>query len=243
MIFAFGVTVNIAGSLRTYYEHRSMIIKNLDHTWVGWPTCVCAIVEIGLGVVRFPFPLFLEIVDGKLYMQTKCIQLTMRKQIVTSAPALRPLMTRLIPSLLESTKRRNRYGGKGAYSGKYLYNSRGYKPRPPHSMRGFAIFDKPQNNDTSKMTASQIEMRPQSFAQEEGSSSINVARTIEQEFGYAGPSSSPFPERDEIESHSGGYGGPVGSYDRFHLDFKHEQQSITRLYDEESNEDRVQKDP
>lgn len=50
-LFALGVTVNIAGALRTYYMHKSMLVKNLDHTWVGWPTCVSAIVEIGLGVV------------------------------------------------------------------------------------------------------------------------------------------------------------------------------------------------
>lgn len=61
-IFALGATVNIAGALRTYYDHQSMIVTNLDRSWVGWPTCVCGVVEIGLGVVRyFPFFLFMSI--------------------------------------------------------------------------------------------------------------------------------------------------------------------------------------
>ena len=47
-LFALGATVNIAGALRTYYMHTSMLVKDLDRSWVGWPTCISAIVEIGL---------------------------------------------------------------------------------------------------------------------------------------------------------------------------------------------------
>lgn len=55
-LFALGATVNIAGALRTYYMHTSMLVKDLDRSWVGWPTCITAIVEIGLGVVSFSLP-------------------------------------------------------------------------------------------------------------------------------------------------------------------------------------------
>lgn len=55
-LFALGATVNIAGALRTYYMHTSMLVKDLDRSWVGWPTCIAAIVEIGLGVVCFSLP-------------------------------------------------------------------------------------------------------------------------------------------------------------------------------------------
>jgi hypothetical protein len=50
-IFGLGVLVNIAGAFRTFYVHRSMQVTNLDTTWVGWPTCISAIIEIGLGLV------------------------------------------------------------------------------------------------------------------------------------------------------------------------------------------------
>lgn len=52
-IFLLGVFVNVAGALRTYYVHRSMVVTNLDRSWTGWPTCISAIVEIGLGLVRY----------------------------------------------------------------------------------------------------------------------------------------------------------------------------------------------
>lgn len=55
-LFALGATVNIAGALRTYYMHTSMLVKDLDRSWVGWPTCISAIVEIGLGVVCYLLP-------------------------------------------------------------------------------------------------------------------------------------------------------------------------------------------
>jgi hypothetical protein len=50
-IFGLGILVNIAGAFRTYYSHRSMQVTNLDSTWVGWPTDISAIIEIGLGLV------------------------------------------------------------------------------------------------------------------------------------------------------------------------------------------------
>jgi hypothetical protein len=50
-IFGLGVLVNIAGAFRTYYVHRSLSVTNLDVTWVGWPTDMSAIIEIGLGLV------------------------------------------------------------------------------------------------------------------------------------------------------------------------------------------------
>jgi hypothetical protein len=50
-IFGLGILVNIAGAFRTFYVHRTMLVTNLDNTWVGWPTDVSSVIEIGLGLV------------------------------------------------------------------------------------------------------------------------------------------------------------------------------------------------
>ncbi|KAL1969780.1 hypothetical protein VTN77DRAFT_7289 [Rasamsonia byssochlamydoides] len=76
-IFGLGILVNVAGAFRTFYVHRTMVAKDHDSTWVGWPTCITASVEIGLGL------------------------------IVASVPALRPLINHYLPHLLESTRKAN----------------------------------------------------------------------------------------------------------------------------------------
>jgi hypothetical protein len=50
-IFALGVVVNVAGSVRTVYVWKSMVV-GYDSTWLGWPVLIAAVVEISLGLVR-----------------------------------------------------------------------------------------------------------------------------------------------------------------------------------------------
>ncbi|KAE8358075.1 hypothetical protein BDV27DRAFT_163926 [Aspergillus caelatus] len=69
-LFGLGVLINIAGSLRTYYYCQSIKSPLGDSTWLGFPTFICSSIEIGLGL------------------------------IVTSAPALRPLVSYYMPKLL-----------------------------------------------------------------------------------------------------------------------------------------------
>lgn len=52
-IFGLGIFVNVAGSVRTVYVWRSMVI-GYDKTWLGWPILVSAAVEISLGLVSHP---------------------------------------------------------------------------------------------------------------------------------------------------------------------------------------------
>ncbi|KAJ5262970.1 hypothetical protein N7524_008275 [Penicillium chrysogenum] len=49
-IFALGVVVNVAGSVRTVYVWKSMV-TGYDATWLGWPVLVAAAVEISLGLI------------------------------------------------------------------------------------------------------------------------------------------------------------------------------------------------
>ncbi|KAJ5795064.1 hypothetical protein N7457_001663 [Penicillium paradoxum] len=49
-IFALGVIVNVAGSVRTVYVWKSMVI-GYDPTWLGWPVLIAAMVEISLGLI------------------------------------------------------------------------------------------------------------------------------------------------------------------------------------------------
>lgn len=50
-IFALGVVVNVAGSVRTVYVWKSVMV-GYDITWIGWPVLIAATVEISLGLVR-----------------------------------------------------------------------------------------------------------------------------------------------------------------------------------------------
>lgn len=50
-IFGLGIIVNVAGSVRTVYVWKSMVV-GYDTTWVGWPVLIAAAVEINLGLVR-----------------------------------------------------------------------------------------------------------------------------------------------------------------------------------------------
>lgn len=50
-IFALGVVVNVAGSVRTVYVWKSVVV-GYDVTWIGWPVLIAAMVEISLGLVR-----------------------------------------------------------------------------------------------------------------------------------------------------------------------------------------------
>ncbi|KAJ5689103.1 hypothetical protein N7462_003495 [Penicillium macrosclerotiorum] len=49
-IFALGIVVNVAGSVRTVYVWKSMVV-GYDTTWVGWPVLIAASVEINLGLI------------------------------------------------------------------------------------------------------------------------------------------------------------------------------------------------
>lgn len=49
-IFGLGVVVNVAGSVRTVYVWKSMVV-GYDATWLGWPVLIAATVEISLGLV------------------------------------------------------------------------------------------------------------------------------------------------------------------------------------------------
>lgn len=50
-IFGLGIIVNVAGSVRTVYVWKSMVV-GYESTWLGWPVLVAAAVEINLGLVR-----------------------------------------------------------------------------------------------------------------------------------------------------------------------------------------------
>ncbi|KAJ5198857.1 hypothetical protein N7491_000576 [Penicillium cf. griseofulvum] len=49
-IFGLGVVVNVAGSVRTVYVWKSMVV-GYDATWIGWPVLIAAVVEISLGLI------------------------------------------------------------------------------------------------------------------------------------------------------------------------------------------------
>ncbi|PWY70255.1 integral membrane protein [Aspergillus heteromorphus CBS 117.55] len=49
-IFALGILVNVAGSVRTVYVWKSMI-ASYDATWEGWPILLAASIEISLGLI------------------------------------------------------------------------------------------------------------------------------------------------------------------------------------------------
>lgn len=49
-IFGLGIIVNVAGSVRTVFVWKSMVV-GYDPTWLGWPVLVAAAVEINLGLV------------------------------------------------------------------------------------------------------------------------------------------------------------------------------------------------
>jgi hypothetical protein len=50
-IFGVGVTVNIAGSVRTYYTWEDMM-TSYDASWYAWPVALAGCIEINLGIVR-----------------------------------------------------------------------------------------------------------------------------------------------------------------------------------------------
>ncbi|KAL1968958.1 hypothetical protein VTN77DRAFT_792 [Rasamsonia byssochlamydoides] len=52
-IFGLGVTVNVAGSVRTYYVWKDMIDSYHDQTWHAWLIAFAASLEINLGIVCF----------------------------------------------------------------------------------------------------------------------------------------------------------------------------------------------
>ncbi|CEJ60543.1 Putative Integral membrane protein [Penicillium brasilianum] len=49
-IFGLGIIVNVAGSVRTVYVWKSMVVA-YDTTWLGWPVLIAASVEINLGLI------------------------------------------------------------------------------------------------------------------------------------------------------------------------------------------------
>jgi hypothetical protein len=54
-IFGLGITVNIAGSVRTYFTWKDMI-DSYDETWYAWPVAMAGAVEINLGIVSLGSP-------------------------------------------------------------------------------------------------------------------------------------------------------------------------------------------
>ena len=51
-IFGLGIVVNVAGSVRTVYVWKSMVVS-YDTTWLGWPVLLAATIEISVGLVGF----------------------------------------------------------------------------------------------------------------------------------------------------------------------------------------------
>ncbi|CAG8214702.1 unnamed protein product [Penicillium salamii] len=49
-IFAVGVIVNVAGTVRTVYVWECMVVT-YDATWMGWPILIASTVEISLGLI------------------------------------------------------------------------------------------------------------------------------------------------------------------------------------------------
>lgn len=92
-IFALGAVVNVAGSVRTVYVWRSMVV-GYDATWIGWPVLIAAAVEISLGLVNIITTLI-------------SLHNSNSTQICSSAPALRPLVAAFLPRLLNSTRNLN----------------------------------------------------------------------------------------------------------------------------------------
>lgn len=72
-IFALGVIVNVAGSVRTVYVWKSMV-AGIDTTWIGWPILVAAGMEISLGLVRQP-PHFVSTVTKLLHRSAHLLPL------------------------------------------------------------------------------------------------------------------------------------------------------------------------
>ncbi len=106
-IFGLGIIVNVAGSVRTVYVWKSMVV-GYDTTWLGWPVLIAAAVEINLGLVSLQAKQTRDS-PGPKKMNT----LTRSHQICSSAPALRPLIATFLPRLLNSTRNIN-----------YSYNQR-----------------------------------------------------------------------------------------------------------------------
>src|SRR5687767_6090536 len=52
-VFGLGMTVNVAGSVRTFLVYRSSI-ESYDETWMNWPMVLVSALEINLGLVRSP---------------------------------------------------------------------------------------------------------------------------------------------------------------------------------------------
>jgi len=73
-IFALGIFVNVAGSVRTVYVWKSMV-ASYDATWFGWPVLVAAAVEINLGLVC-----------RRINTQTTCLTGTLDLLFGTSPP-------------------------------------------------------------------------------------------------------------------------------------------------------------
>jgi hypothetical protein len=154
-------------------------------------------------------------------------------QIVTSVPALRPLIGRFWPFILES-RRKYRYQADDESPG-ISFGSEP-KPRPSRSIFDLKTFDKSWGKDslvTSKVSASQIEMNnPRPF--EQPRDAINVTQTWRQD----SLNIAPWPEPSNSISRADTMDERVDNdYERFRFDFKSEEQHMTRFY-EDDNEHR-----
>jgi hypothetical protein len=108
-IFGLGVVVNVAGSVRTVYVWKSMVV-GYDATWLGWPVLIAAVVEISLGLVR----------DQQFRLRYSILTIA---QICSSAPALRPLVAAFLPRLLGSTRNINSSYNQRTRSHKLWYST------------------------------------------------------------------------------------------------------------------------
>ncbi|KAL4788075.1 hypothetical protein BJX76DRAFT_367792 [Aspergillus varians] len=61
-IFGLGIIVDVAGSFRTVYVWKSMIVSH-DTTWEGWPVLLAGIVEINLGLICASTPALRPLVN------------------------------------------------------------------------------------------------------------------------------------------------------------------------------------
>lgn len=151
-------------------------------------------------------------------------------QIVTSLPALRPLIGRFWPFILES-RRKYRYQGDDESPG-ISFGSEP-KPRPSRSIFDLKTFDKSWDKDslvTSKVSTSQIEMRNTQLP-EPPRDAINVTQTWRQD----SLNIAPWPEQMDSISCVGTMDERVDDdYKTFHFDFKSEEQHMTRFYEDDN---------
>lgn len=149
-------------------------------------------------------------------------------QIVTSVPALRPLIGRFWPYILES-RRKYRYQGDVESPGISFGSEQ--KPRPSRSIFDLKTFDKSWGKDSlvmSRISTSQIEMNSTQLS-EQPRNATNVTQTWKQDSLNIAPW---FEPRDSISRVSTMDEQADDDYERFRFDVRSEEQHITRFYED-----------